>query len=155
MAHKHAEDYTGQYKVKIDNFWSNRTNRPFAVGNTIRIPTGWFEKYNETEVKARMAHELVHLEQQNFSNFYGFFIYVPKWLLSKKFRAIVEMEGFWVQMECYRDCSGLGIDFTKMKSILVDKYRGAFTEKLADAFLKAFEMKKSIKDWSEFYEENI
>jgi len=45
--------------------------------------------------------------------------------------------------------------YDKMKNTLMKKYRGAFTDELADAFLKAFEMRRSIKDWDKFYEENI
>jgi len=154
MAHKHLEDYDGKYKIKEDNFWADRTDRPFAIGNTIRIPTGWLKERPAYEYRARMAHELVHLEQQGFSNFYGWFVYSPKWLISKKFRAITEMEAFWVQMECYRDCEGLTILYDVMKNTLTKKYMGAFSDKLADAFLRAFEIRKSIKDWGEFYEDN-
>jgi len=156
MAHLHAEDYEGKFKIRLDNFLADRTNRPFAIGNTIRIPTGWMKDKPAFESRARMAHELVHLDQQGFSSFYGWFRYVPKWLMNKKFRAVVEMEAFWVQMECYRDCNtNINVLYDKMKNTLMKKYRGAFTDELADAFLKAFEMRRSIKDWDKFYEENI
>jgi len=69
MAHLHAEDYEGKFKIRLDNFLADRTNRPFAIGNTIRIPTGWMKDKPAFESRARMAHELVHLDQQGFSSF--------------------------------------------------------------------------------------
>lgn len=150
--HKHRNNYP-DVVVKKANFWSNRTDRPFAVGNTIRTPD-WFDDKPEHEYRARMTHELVHIEQQRFSNWYAMY-WIPKWLMNKKFRALQEMPAFWAQMECYRDCSGVTVILSVIKNTMVNKYRGAFTEKLADAFIKAFEMKKSIKDWNKFYEENI
>jgi len=152
MPHKHLEDCQNII-VKKNNIWANITGRPFAVGKTIRIPSKLIR--NADEYKARMTHFVAHIYQCKFSSLYGWFVFVPKWLLSRKFRAICEMPAFWDQMECYRDCSGLMIIKEKMHETLVKKYYGAFTDNLASAFIHAFEMKRNVKDWKKFYEENL
>jgi len=104
--------------------------------------------------EAVLVHNIVHLEQQKFSPLYAIFVWLPKYILSRKFRGIAEMEAFWAQMEHLTQCRDASVRYTVIESRLCEMYFGAISRRLSNAFTLAFSRGDKPDDWSKFYEQN-
>ena len=132
---------------------SNVLGRCIPIGRSIRMPR-WFCHTNIEKKEALLVHNIVHVEQQKFSPLYAILVWYPKYLFSKRFRAVCEMEAFWAQLEHLLNCRNTGVRFNIIETRMCEMYFGAISRPLAKAFSSAFICGDKPDDWNKFYEEN-
>jgi len=150
MAHTHICDLIHSIDIRRDSITSNLFGRCIPIGNVIRMPR-WYSHTDVLKQESLIVHNIVHLEQQKFSPLYALFVWISKYIFSKKFRAVCEMEAFWAQLEHLVYCREVEVRYHIIESRMCDMYGDAINIRLAKAFTCAFKSGEKPHDWYDFY----
>jgi len=151
--HKHICDLQNEVYIYRCSNVASLFGRAFSIGSRLFFPRK-HDGAEEVTQEGSLVRQLSICQAQKMSVLYAVFVWYPKYIFSKKFRAIEIMKSLFDEMNHYVYCRKHTVNYEIISDRMIHTYPRTFTAHMANSYLMYHFIECTPDSWSKFYDDH-